>query len=74
MGYWTKANKDIEEVLEAFHQAGWRILNPPRYYTVRCPCGQHQRSIHRTPSDPNYGRNAVKWLERQPCYQERNSP
>jgi hypothetical protein len=74
MGYWVKARKDVEEVLQRFHQAGWRIEDPPKYYSAFCPCGKHKRWIHRTPSDPNYARNAVKWLERQPCYQERGNP
>jgi hypothetical protein len=25
------------------------------------------RWIHLTPSDPNYVKNALKWLRRQPC-------
>jgi hypothetical protein len=73
MGYWIKARKDIEAVLEHFHQAGWRITDPPKYYTVKCPCGKHKRWIHRTPSDPNYPKNALAWLERQPCYKERGN-
>lgn len=71
MGYWVKARKDIQAVLETFHQANWRIDDPPKYYRVRCPCGMHQRWIHRTPSDPSYCKNAIRWLERQPCYEER---
>lgn len=71
MGYWTKARKDIEEVLELFHEAGWRIKNPPTYYCVLCPCGDHKRWIHRTPGQ-GYAKNALAWLKRQPCYQERD--
>ncbi|WP_409494952.1 hypothetical protein [Amycolatopsis sp. cmx-11-12] len=44
-------------------------MDPPTYYTVRCPCGQHQRWIHLTPSGSNYGKNALSWLLRQPCYE-----
>ena len=68
MGYWKKhPRKELDAVLDAFHDAGWAVLDPPRYYKVRCPCGKHQRSIHLTPSDPNYMRNALKWLARQQC-------
>lgn len=71
MGYWKKhPRKELEAVLEHYHQAGWRIVGPPRYYTVKCPCGQHQRWIHLTPSGANYGKNALAWLERQPCYKD----
>lgn len=72
MGYWKKhSKKELEAVLEMFHQAGWRIEDPPKYYKVMCPerCGNHYKWIHLTPSDVNYGKNAVKWLERQPCYE-----
>ena len=68
MGYWRKhSRKDLEAVLVAFHEAGWRIGDPPTYYSVRCPCGDHYRWVHLTPSDPNYARNALQWLKRQPC-------
>jgi hypothetical protein len=70
MGYWRKhPRKELEAVLNHFHQAGWTILDPPTYYAVRCPCGLHKRWIHLTPSDPNYGKRALAWLQRQPCYQ-----
>lgn len=69
--YWKKhPRKDLESLLGEFHDAGWRIIDPPRYYTVRCPCGRHQRSIHLTPSDPKYAQNALRWLYRQQCYPE----
>lgn len=56
LGYWRKhPRKDLEEVLEEFDRHGWTILNPPKYYTLRCPCGQHQRQLHLTPSNPYYG-------------------
>ncbi|RCW43117.1 hypothetical protein DFQ14_1074 [Halopolyspora algeriensis] len=68
MGYWKKhPRKDLEEVLEVYDQHGWRVEDPPKYYRVKCPCGDHQRSIHLTPSNPNYGKQALQWLYRQPC-------
>lgn len=68
MGYWKRhPRKELEAVLQAFHEAGWRITDPPTYYTVRCPCGTHYRWIHLTPSGANYGRDALQWLKRQPC-------
>jgi hypothetical protein len=69
--YWQRAgNKTIGDLLQAFDEAGWAIDNPPKYYRVRCPCGAHMRWIHLTPSGTNYARNALKWLERQPCMKE----
>jgi hypothetical protein len=71
VGYWKRhPDKELEALLGEFHLAGWRIIDPPTYYQVRCPCGDHKRSIHLTPSNRNYVRNALKWLYRQPCYRE----
>lgn len=71
MGYWQRHPKQtLQAVLGEFHEAGWTIQDPPKYYRVQCPCGLHQRSIHLTPSDPNYARNALRWLRRQTCYQK----
>ena len=59
--------KDLEQLLREFHHAGWRIENPPTYYRVKCPCGQHKRMIHLTPSNPRYAANVRAWLNRQHC-------
>lgn len=68
MGYWKKhQKKDLEALLHVYHEAGWRIENPPLYYTVKCPCGAHQRHIALTPSGANYVRNTRAWLYRQSC-------
>ena len=71
MGYWKRhQRKEIEVVLEKYAAHGWTILDPPRYYTVRCPasCGVHQRQVHLTPSGANYATNLLAWGERQPCW------
>lgn len=68
MGYWRRhQRKELEEVLVVFDAAGWTIEDPPTYYRVKCPCGEHQRAIHLTPSNPNYGRQALGWMRRQAC-------
>lgn len=69
MGYWKRhQNKDLENVLREFDRHGFRIEDPPKYYTLRCPCGQHQRQFHRTPSSRHYGNHALKWAARLPCW------
>lgn len=71
---WKKAaRKEIEELLRKYNAAGWTIEDPPKYYTVRCPCGRHQRWIHLTPSGGNYVRNALAWLYRQECSKKEGS-
>jgi hypothetical protein len=66
--YWKRhPKKELEALLGEFYEEGWTIQDPPTYYRVACPCGDHMRWIHLTPSDPNYVKNALKWLRRQPC-------
>lgn len=34
-----------------------------------CPCTEeHFKTVHLSPSNPNYELNLRKWLERQPCW------
>lgn len=69
MGYWPKhPKKDLEALLGEFHEAKWIVKKSKTYYKVLCPCGDHKRSIHLSPSNPNYARDAIKWLYRQECY------
>lgn len=68
--YWRKhPKKELESLLGEFHEAGWRIVSTGKYYKVYCPCGSHKRSIHLSPSNPNYVKDAVRWLFRQSCYE-----
>lgn len=50
--------KDLEAVLVIAEKAGWRVTRKTRYFKMYCPCGNHLRSIHLSPSDPNYKKNA----------------
>lgn len=69
LGYWRKHQyKDDEEILKTFHEHGWTIIDPPKYYTLRCPCGLHQRWYHLTPSNPRHGREVLKWAKRFECW------
>ncbi|GAA0542993.1 hypothetical protein GCM10009546_01310 [Actinomadura livida] len=65
MANWKKhPKKEGEEALQRIAAMGWCVENPPTYYTVKCPCGLHQRQIHLTPSNPHYFRQAVSWCKR----------
>lgn len=65
MNSWKKhPRKDLEAVLVEFAAHGWPIVNPPKYYQVLCPCGVHYRWIHLTPSNPNYGKEVLRWAQR----------
>ena len=70
--YWKKhQKKEVQQLLEMFDQAGWTIVNPPKYYKVYCPCpDRHKTNIHLTPSDPNYVTHTLQWARNQTCYTE----
>lgn len=71
MGYWKRhQKKDLERVLTVLHEHGYRIKDPPRYYTVLCPCGEHQRQVHLTP-DPYHGNHVLQWAKQLPCWAQK---
>jgi len=65
--------KDLEAILRLCEAAGWRVEKPSRgYFKVKCGCpDKHMRTVHLTPSDPNYGKNLLGWLRRRPCWRQR---
>lgn len=69
MGYWQKhTDKDIERVLQQLHEHGYRIEDPPKYYTVKCPCGLHQRQVHCTPGRRYHGNHVLQWAKNLTCW------
>ncbi|GAA1782386.1 hypothetical protein GCM10009834_47600 [Streptomonospora arabica] len=66
--YWEKhPKKDGREVLHEFDRLGWRIEDPPKYFTVYCPCGDHMTHIHLTPSNPRHWEERLRWAKRRSC-------
>ena len=64
--------KDLEAVLRAAEDRGWRVTKGKGYYGLWCPCpARHKRWVALTPSGSGYLTNLVSWLERQPCWKER---
>lgn len=62
-------NKELEQLLRLFEQQGWRVIKGRKYFKTYCPCeGKHKKTVHMTPSDPNYELNVRKWLQKQPCF------
>lgn len=62
--------KELESLLREAEDKGWRVSRGKRYYRLYCPCGEHMKTMHLTPSDPRYRLNFRKWLERQPCWKD----
>jgi hypothetical protein len=60
--------KELEEVLQMMEARGWRILRRKKYFRGYCPCGDHMKSVHISPSGASYRKNLIGWLQRQPCW------
>jgi hypothetical protein len=71
-GYWKKHPiKELQAILFEFHDQGWAIMDPPKYYKMYCKCpAKHKTTLHLTPSNTNYGKDKRGWLHRQPCYKQ----
>ncbi|WP_457221152.1 hypothetical protein [Mycobacteroides abscessus] len=66
-------NKDIEAWLVVLESQGWEIIDGKKYRKARCKCGDHQKTIHTSPSDPNYLRNLKGWFRRCDCWKSESS-
>lgn len=57
------------DVLRVAKELGWRDagVNKKGYLKLCCPCGEHMKWLHKTPSDPNYYVNAIADIRRKPC-------
>jgi len=53
-------------VLKFAEALGWRVVEPngKGYTKLLCPCGKHKKWLHKTPSNPNYFNETVRWIER----------
>lgn len=63
--------RDIEALLRDAEQRGWCFIKNPRgYYKGKCSCeGKHLKTVHLTPSNPQYVLNLRKWFERT-CWKD----
>ncbi len=57
-------DRERQRLVKALEAFGWTIVreNTKGYLYVRCPCGDHQHWLHKTPSDPNYFRRQEQHL------------
>ena len=57
--------QDFRDTIRWLEERGWEIdMERKGYPLARCPCGQHLKTIHRTPSNPAYWKNLRKHVER----------
>jgi hypothetical protein len=65
-----RAERDAAAKEVASH--GWSVARETAkgYYIMRCACGRHQTTMHKTPSAPDHFRNKVAWMISQ-CSDQR---
>jgi len=62
-------DKDLEAVIREAEKKGWRTEKGSAYFKMYCPCDKkHKKTVHLTPSDPNYRRNLIGQLKRSTCW------
>jgi len=61
---------ELEAILKQAEIQGWRVDRGKKYYKMFCPCKVHFKTVHLSPSDPNYPLNLRKWLTRTGCWKE----
>jgi hypothetical protein len=67
-------DKDLERILRLAEAQDWRVEKRPKgYFKMKCNCAElHMKTVHLTPSNPNYGRNLLGWLRRCSCWKEQS--
>jgi hypothetical protein len=71
MGRPRHPDKEIEAVLREAEAHRWRIeVGGKHFGKAKCGCGQHMRTIHKTPSNPTAATQMLMWFKRQSCWNE----
>lgn len=59
-------HQDYRDAVRVIQALGWRVDTERNGYPMAfCPCKKHKKTIHKTPSDPNYYTNLLAWVARQ---------
>ncbi|SCX03196.1 hypothetical protein SAMN05216534_0092 [Candidatus Aquiluna sp. UB-MaderosW2red] len=71
---WPKhPNKDLEKLMRELDLANWIVVKRKKYYRAECPCGQHAKMIHMTPSSAYYVNQLRQFLRNRTCYENGGS-
>lgn len=60
----------LEKALALLNKAGWTDVGSRRHYKFRCPCGEHQISFSKSPSDWRAQRNLLRDIQNCPSTQD----
>lgn len=65
-------DKDLETVLQEAEGKRWRVDKGKKYFKMYCPCAdRHKKTVHLSPSSPNYRRNLLAQLGRATCWDQK---
>ena len=66
--------KELAAIRAEARRKGWRVERGKGYYKMWCPpaCGKHWKTVHLSPSDPNYTRNLLGQLGRATCWNKKD--
>lgn len=65
-----------EDVFAAADSLRWRVDDRPNrngYFKMQCPCGQHTKWLHKTPSNPHYYREYIAKMQSLGCHKRTTS-
>lgn len=62
-------NTERERLFQLAADLGWvpRDPNKKGYVKLVCPCGKHLTWVHKTPSNPYYYDEKIKFITRKKC-------
>lgn len=63
--------RERRELVEDAERQEWRFDDTGRYGKLKCPCSdQHLKTVHHSPSNPDYWKQTRRWLVRHTCWKE----
>jgi len=63
----VSGDNEREDVYRVADELDWDIDDNPNsrgYFKMKCPCGDHMRWLHKTPSNPNYYAQVIAYMRR----------
>ncbi len=69
VGFGAVPDHSREDAIRVAAELNWTVvgLSGKGYTKLHCPCGKHKKWLKKTPSDPNFYKNAIAYMRRQAC-------
>ena len=64
-------DKELRKVTDGADARGWEGTRGKGYFMMKCPCPEkHKKTVHLSPSNPNYTRELLGFLRRYTCWED----